>query len=414
MKVRDALTADVVVAGGGSAGVAAAIGAALCGARVVMIEQYGMLGGAATISSVLTHCGFFDRAGNQVVGGVGQLFLDVLSAQKAYREDVGQVSGNRIVVLDLETTKRALDDLVTRPGLTVALHSRVIDAEMSGRTLESARFVHRGGAADVRARAFVDASGDGELSSVVGAGVITHDDKVRQLATQIIRVARVAESAPLDSSSIGAAVAAYQVDGVSFTRTRGPAVRLPSGEAMLVIDDVVADALSFFSLTDAELRSRWLAYHYVEALRRRMPGWEDAFLVATGPQLGIRESRHVVGRDTLTGRDVTAGRRREDGVARGGWPMEAHHDGRTQMSFIRDDEHYDIPLGCLRAAEIDNLWMAGRLISADRDAYSSARVMGTAFATGHAAGVAAALQAGGSAVTAPVVRQELAAQGALI
>ena len=139
-------------------------------------------------------------------------------------------------------------------------------------------------------------------------------------------------------------------------------------------------------------------------------------IIFTAAQIGVRESRHLVGRETLRREDVVTARRRPDaGVARCGWPIEEHEGvGETRYTPIAGKGFYDIPLGALHSADRANLWAAGRLLSADGDAFCSARVMGTAFATGHAAGVAAALEADGREPLVADVQRELLAQDALI
>lgn len=185
---------------------------------------------------------------------------------------------------------------------------------------------------------------------------------------------------------------------------------------MQIVDQCV-DALDAHDLTRAETAARIQAWEYLSAFRNSMPGWQDAYLVGTGPQIGVRETRHIVGRYEVTAADVLSARRRpDDGIARCGWPLEAHHGvGTTRYTPIEGRAFYDIPLDALHSADLDNLWAAGRLVSSDPGAYCSLRVMGTAFATGQAAGVAAALQARLSAAPVPeTVRGELERQGALI
>src|SRR5690606_16389083 len=136
---------DVVVVGGGAAGIAAAVGAARSGSEVCLIEQYGFLGGAATNSSVLTHCGFFDQTGAQVVRGVGQEVLDRLDAHRLYRTHTVPESGNTIVLLDLETTKTVYDELVTSAGVELLLHSTLVGATTEEGRITGVEVAHRGG-----------------------------------------------------------------------------------------------------------------------------------------------------------------------------------------------------------------------------------------------------------------------------
>ncbi|MBW4096462.1 MAG: FAD-dependent oxidoreductase, partial [Acidobacteria bacterium] len=318
---------DVVVVGGGAAGVAAAIGAAQCGSAVCLIEQYGFLGGAATASSVLTHCGFFDQTKTQVVQGIGQKLLDKLHQRNIYRTETFSGSGNTVVLLDLETTKTAFDELVAEAGVTLFLHSSLVSAATRDGLIDEVEVAHRGGRIRIRGRAFVDGSGDGSLIAAAGADAIISPTDERQASTLVMRVGGVAEDADLSVEGQASAVRSYtEQTGASLTRDNGTAVRMPiSGEVMLLLADQHRDVLDVRELTAAEVQARQQCWHYFEAFRNFLPGWGSSFLAATGPQLGIRESRRLRGRDSVSADDVSSGRKRpDDAVARCGWPMEDH------------------------------------------------------------------------------------------
>jgi hypothetical protein len=179
--------------------------------------------------------------------------------------------------------------------------------------------------------------------------------------------------------------------------------------------DLATEGLSGSDLAAAELAARRQAWEFLPFLRE-LPGFEKAFIMTTGPQLGIRETRRPRSLGDVTGEDGRTGRRRDDGIARGCWPMEVHEaPGRVVFVPIGGDGFFDIPNTAIQAEGIGNLRLAGRVTGADRQAYGSTRVMGTAFATGQSAGVSAALQAQQGAVPgAASVRRELQAQGAIV
>lgn len=418
MAIKNHAAFDVVVAGGGAAGVAAAVGAARSGARVALLEKTGSLGGAAVSASVLTYCGFFSRRGELVVAGVGQRFLDLLAEDHLYLTHTSPETGNKVVLLDLETTKRALDRLVMEAGVEVLLHVDVVGASATHGKVEAVSYAHAGSMYTITAESFVDATGDGALGAASGAEMEVAAPGLRQVSTMVMRIGGVSEDAILTGDSAEAAIRAYRHSTeADMPRTRGPLVRLPlSREIMALLVDLDGDMLDPVQHTRAEQTGRTQALNYWRALREGVPGWERSYLVETGPTLGIRETRRYVARERITREDVASGRRRaDDVVARGGWPMESHVGvGNTEYGGIRDDAWFDIPLGATRAASFANLWAAGRLVSSDPDAYASTRVMGTAFATGHAVGVAAALQARDGSVDITKIQATLRDQQALL
>lgn len=409
---------DVVVIGGGSAGIAAAIGAARAGASVCLVEKYGFLGGAATTSSVLALCGFFDQNKNQVVAGVGQQVLDQLSARNIYQTQTVPETGNTIVLLDLETTKSVYDDLVTAAGVRLLLHSQLISATVTDGQITAVAVVHRGGIENITGRAFVDCSGDGALIDAANARAIVSVPSERQASTLVMRVGAVSEDADLSMAGMTRAVDAYRSSSeIAMVRSNGIAVRMPlSREVMLLIADHHGDALDVEDLTAAEVQSRRLSWQYLAAFQQSLVGWEHSFLASTGPQLGIRETRRLHGRHAVSADDVANGRKSPaDAIARGGWPMEDHVAvGITKYGGIANKGWYHVPYGAICSATTDNLWAGGRLVSSDNRAYASLRVMGTSFATGQACGVAASVYADRGAHDCARTRALLDEQGALI
>lgn len=409
----------MVVVGGGSAGIGAAIGAAHTGAAVHVLERHPYLGGAAIASSVLSYCGFYDQRRELVVDGVGGDLLARLRAGNASEEITFKWSGNTVVLIDPEFTKLTLDAMLTDAGVSLGLHSHLTAATCTGAEITDVTAITSGLERRISAAVFVDASGDGNLAHAAGASLAVLPAHERQAATLSMRIGGVRPDAPISSELMRQAVAEHnRVSERKLARDHGPAARLPlSGEVTMQIVDQSVDALDAHDLTRAETDARIQAWAYLNAFRNSMPGWEDAYLVGTGPHIGVRETRHLVGRYEVTAEDVLSARRRpEDGIARCGWPLEAHHGiGSTRYTPIEGRAFYDIPLDALRSVDRDNLWAAGRLVSCDPQAYCSLRVMGTAFATGQAAGVAAALQARLGTAPAPAsVREELARQGALV
>ncbi len=411
---------DVVVIGGGSAGVAAAIGAARAGGRTALIEAGGFLGGAATRSSVLAWCGFFpQRPGPgggvppaRLVGGVGAAALAELARMDVDVAPYLSATGNWNIRLDPEATKAALDRVVEVPGLDLLLHTSLIDATVNGRRIEAIRLGDRRGLREVTARAFVDCSGDAMLAFAAGATpcALHRVGGPIQPASHPVRLGGVAPGAWADKAARAAALATIERRlGVAELRADGGFVSILPGtdDIWWLAVEVETNGLDGADLTRAERDGRAVVRRGVEALRRVAPGYECATIVATGPAIGIRESRHAATREPLREAALAAGTRTADEVALGGWPMEIHGGpGRVEYRPIGAAGAYGIPLGALRSADVDDLWFGGRTVGADPAAYASVRVMGTAFATGHAAGIAAVLGDDVAVVRAELMRQD--------
>ncbi|SHH97380.1 FAD-dependent oxidoreductase [Marivita hallyeonensis] len=389
---------DVVVAGGGAGGVGAALGAACAGAKVLLVEKYGFLGGAATNAQVLAYCGFFQQGPNPIkaVGGAADLVLDELRRLglncDPYRSPTTM---NWIILLEPEAVKLALDRVLEANGVDVLLHTRVAAATRTADRIESVTLAGMDGRTRVTAEAFVDGTGDANLSLVAGVPCrIGNAEGQLQAISSPIRIGGRDMSKPIDRAAIKAAFAKYNADGrwPSARDDGGIYTEVPNtGEMWWMMFDHPLPDLSSASFTKAERAARDAAHDYVALLRKEVPGFENAYLVQTGPQIGIRESRHPAARYELTGADLATGRQRDDGVAKAAWPMEDHSvAGKPKYTSIGGDGWASIPLDALRAKGLDNLFYAGRTIGADPLAYASIRVMGTAFATGDAAGQAAA------------------------
>lgn len=413
---------DVAVVGGGAAGIAAAVGARAAGARTLLVERYGFLGGAATNAGVLSYCGFFVRgdACRRIVGGVGGQVLATLSGLGFDIAPVRAPSGNWIVMLDPEALKVALDRIVAGPGIDCRLHCTLVGARRSGPRLEAITLYDHAGAFDVEATAFVDASGDADLGAAARVPPFAAGPaRPRQHASITVRIGGVPPEAAVDRRLLADLVRRTDAGAskAHLRRQGGHFIRLPrSNDLWWMGIDLVTDGLDSGDLGGAERDGRDLAWRFVELLRTAMPGFERAFIAASGPQLGIRDSRQLATRYCLTADDVLAGRTRDDAVACGCWPAELHGgDGGPTFEPVGGDGFYHVPLAAIHAAGLDNLWAGGRVIGCDERAYGSVRVMGTAFATGHAAGIAAAQFARNpTGAGADEVRQELLRQGAIL
>ena len=412
---------DVVVVGGGAGGTAAAIASAKFGAKTLLVERYGFLGGAATNAQVLSYCGFYTphKSLERAVGGVG---WEILSELKALGFDIAPVrskSGNWIVMLDLEAVKYALDRRILAQGVSLRLHTQLVKVERAGAAVTAITLADHSGMYQVEASAFVDASGEASLSTFAGVALSQNGGPGAQLqpASLPMTIDGVPSGVTFDRALMEELVRQHNQDtDLRIERfDGGPLMRLPvTGNVWWMVVDVNTDGITGEDLARAEIEARHRAWTSIEVLRRH-PGFERAHLVSTGPQLGIRESRRPRSRHDVTGDDARNGRRHADAIARASWPMEIHDaPGRTRYLPIGGSGFFDVPLGALEPDDLENLWFAGRVTGSDSEAYGSLRVMGTSFATGHAAGVCAAIWAGARSRDSAAVRTTLLEQGAII
>jgi hypothetical protein len=386
---------DVIVAGGGAAGIGAAVGAAQAGARTLLIERGSFLGGAATLRSVTTYCGLYlsgnpeTDAPTQVVFGVAEQILARLRRLGAVTPP--QTAHAVYVVFDPEALKITLDGVVADAGVDVIFETDLIDATRRNGNIESVTVSAFGETRSFDAPSFVDATGDAILALHGGAATRYGTDGRAQTGTLGVRYAGIPES--IDSAAIHQAITASQAAGIGpLTSYTGLVVRLPgSGDMVAYLADEDVDVRDAKSLSEAERNARAQAWAYLKVFRS-LPGAQNARIVTTGPQLGVRESRHILTRKQLSDDFVLSGTQDVSTVAVGAWPVEYHPGAGkpSQWEMVGGPGYYGIPLDALISRDTPNLFAAGRLLDGERKAAASLRVMGTSLATGQATGVAAA------------------------
>jgi hypothetical protein len=321
------------------------------------------------------------------------------------------------VVFDPEGVKRVLDALCVEGKVDVLLHAFVSKATRVGDRVTGLGYQDHAGLHEIEAKAFVDASGEGDLAAMAGAATRYGNHGAVNLGTLGTRFGGIPKDVTVTADQLGAAVQAARALGKGpFSKDRSVIARLPlSGDLVCYVASEDYDPRDTKSMSTAERRGREQAWAYLEVVRG-LPGCATAYLASTGPEFGTRESRHIEAVYQLTWKDIVEGRRQADGIALGAWGVEWHDRTTFESTFVYPPEKgaYEIPLSCLMSRDTPNLFAAGRVADGDQKAGASLRVMGTAFATGQAAGVAAAGFAAHGRTNAQAVRRILLSQGALI
>ena len=408
---------DVIIAGGGSAGVAAAIASAKSGARTLLIEKYNCLGGASTMRNVITYCGLYTLGETPkiVVGGIAARVLSELTRRNA-------VTGPHrhrgvYVVFDPETVKLVLDNLCQEAGVDVRLGGFVTTAERENDRVATVTVADHAGQQAFQAKAFVDCTGEGDLLTQSGADTRYGNGEYVNLGTLSTRFGGIPADVKVDIHDIAEAVKRLGAESGELTKDRSVAPRLPfSHDLVCYMASADYDPRDANSMTAAEQYGRRQAWLYLEAIRS-IPGCEGAYLVTTGPEFGTRESRHIESKRMFLWDDVLERRKFDDCIALGAWGAEWHSrkDYKSTLDVPPEGEAYQIPMSCLTSRNTSNLFAAGRLAYGDKLGGAAIRVMGTAFATGQACGVAAAQVADtGDELSIESLRKSLLGQGAIL
>jgi hypothetical protein len=441
---------DVLVVGGGPAGIGAAVGAARAGARVVLAERYGFLGGNATAALVMPLMSFHTSqlpsgtpkpmnllpddqgaGGETVIDGVLRELMERLvrgggaippSMQTGY-----------VVPFDPEIFKTVALDLLDDAGVEFLFHA-FASGVIEGQEKTDVVFETKSGPLVIRARAVADCTGDGDIAALAGARYeIGRDiDGLVQPMTLMFRMVEfqrerfgeyVAEHPDqwrgvhglwdLIRTATEAGELELQREDLLFFATPHPReVSINSTRITRVLGTDVWD------LTYAEWAGRRQLRQIADFLKKRVPGFEEAYVAQSGVHAGVRETRRITGEYQLTVEDLLNVRKFEDVIARGSYPVDIHNPAGkgTLLRRIPAGEAYDIPLRALLPQGVPRVIVAGRCLSGTHEAHSSYRVMPIAMATGHAAGVAAALAARRGVATRDVravdVQEELLRQGA--
>lgn len=391
---------DVVVVGGGFAGVGAAIAAAREGKKVRLIEKYNALGGAAVYDLVNPFMRYWawkdDNRKEKIMLSAG-IFSEII-------EKIKEMDGFRdpgCTHFNDEYLKVILNRMMLDAGVELLYGTYVVGANMNGKKIESVTVSNVSGTYDIYADQFIDATGDANLAHLAGFPykIGRESDGLCQPMTLCFRVANV-DLTGTDYVSLKTEMNAL------YTRLKEEGEITNPREDILMFRTLVDNIMHFNTtrvvkldptnaedVTKAEIIAREQIFELYDILRENIPAFKNAMLISSGIQIGARESRMIVGEHTLNKDEMLAYTKFEDGIAACNYDIDIHSpDGSgTSHFYFPAGTYYTIPYGCLVPVESENLLVAGRCISATHEAQASIRIMPTVCTIGEAAGVAAAI-----------------------
>ncbi len=416
---------DVVVIGGGPAGLMAAAAAARAGRSVILIERYGYLGGAGTAGGLSTFCGLHANVHGehrQVIHGLADELLARIAAMDGLSEPHLSL-GNRVMAqaFDISAYKVAADELLASGGVRLLYHALAASVVMSAPDVIDAVLIEsKSGRQAIRGRVFIDGSGDGDVAAWAGVPFEKSDPATEMLYPSLMF--RINGVDPVRAGRAWEVVAAKMDEAEaagthSFPRKR-PIVRpqrhpiewrsnmtqiaTPSGAA---VDGTSVEELSYGEIVGR--RQSWDAFEFIKSVT---PGFEDSYIVDIAPQIGIRETRRIIGAYQLTEDDILDCADFPDTIGVNGWPIEAHVTGDVLIKFPHDPGgrgFNQLPFRMIVPQAVSNLYVVGRCASMTHGGQSSARVTGPCFAMGEAAGIAADLALKGGTACADIDVTEL-------
>lgn len=441
---------EVLVVGGGPSGLGAALGAAALKADVILAERYGFLGGNATASLVMPLMSFHTQnprpekegvatlfptdhgRGDPVIGGVLTTLLEHLV--KAGGAIPPSLKTGYMVPFDPEIFKMVALELLDEAGVHFLLHAFASGAIVEHHKIKGVVFETKSGPIIINAKVVIDCTGDGDIAARAGAPfeVGREDDRLVQPMTLMFRMAEFERAAfetyvkehpdqwrgvyglwdLVQKATVAGELELPREDVLFFATPHEREVSVNSTRLTRVLGTDVWD------LSYAEWQTRRQMRQIVAFFKRYVPGFEKSYLVQSGTNVGVRETRRIMGEYLLTAEDILGARKFPDVIARSTYPIDVHNpEGRgTMLKRLPPGESYDIPLGCLLPQKVEGLLVAGRCISGTHEAHSSYRVSPVAMALGQAAGVCAALAAkdGKEPREMPIkeIQSELIRQGA--
>jgi len=438
LRQQSRLDVDVVVVGGGAAGLAASCTAAKQGLNVVLLERYGFCGGAAVAGMSGTICGLYlAREGamgkpEKIIGGFVENFINAMNRRNGLTDPI-RYGETYTLVHDPLVWRESADDLLEESGVNIIYHATVIGTLLDGDRIAGVTAYTKQGILEIRSKIVIDASGDADIFAMTGLETFMGQDGRVQNPTAIFRIGGVNVNRFLDfygnDSIMPKSVTEQIIECNKSGKYKLPRTKIflfptPKDNELLcnctrVIgrDGRELNPLNYVDLTEAEQEGRKQVRQYEQFFREYLPGCENAYVNETSVQVGIRQSRQIQGLEVLKNEDVLNKKKNASSIARSPWPIELHSGDKPKLVWLYED-YYDIPLECFLPIKGEGLLAAGRCLSAEHEAMASARVTAQCFSYGHAIGHAAALSINeGIAVRdlkAHDVRRQMIKEGALL
>ncbi|MDD6735930.1 MAG: FAD-dependent oxidoreductase [Clostridiales bacterium] len=375
---------NLIVVGGGLAGVAAAVSAAREGLSVLLIEKFGCLGGAMTNSLVYPFMPYSTKSGKLLSDGI---FTEMLERKKKYSDS------------SWESYKCVFDDMVTEAGVDVLFHSTVFEANTEHRLIKSVSVATKSGIMEFEADFFIDCSGDGELIAMTNCDyqLGRESDGLSQPMTTCFRVCGVdVELFNSERTMLQERYEKYQEENKIINPREDILVFCGYGKGVLHFNTtrvVKHNPVDPVEVSKAEMLARKQVMEMMDFLKENSKAFSDATLISVASHIGVRESRKLKGVHILTADELFNFVDFEDTIALGNYPIDIHNPAGkgTTIIHIEDNKYYRIPYRSLLPKEYDNMLVAGRCLSATHEAQSSVRIMPICACLGEAAGVAAAI-----------------------
>ena len=427
---------DVVVVGGGTAGFCAAVAAARNGAKTALIERFGMLGGTMTVGGVAAPA-LFHAHGKQIISGIGWELFEHL-AEKGYASlpPAPFTARHPLLAVEINPLQTACEmaDMALEAGVELRYHQQLVHANTENGTVTDIAVITYSGLEKIKAKMFIDASGEGTLCAMAGAEYELgqelqpatlnfylggHETGKADLADVQKMYTEALETGELSVHDVwGGGIGSF-VGGRGRKESQGKNyAQNPGCNANHVYPFNGADAES---RTMGEIEGRRSIRRLLQWLNKNVPGHENSYAVSVSPIVSARESRRILGNAYITGDDYVNGVAKEDSVCYSFYPIDVHRgDTKSALDneFLTEGRVPGIPMGALTAKGFENLFRAGRIASGDRRAQSAYRVQASCMAMGQAVGTAAAMcvkeNISAPSVDVPALRKTLDAQGAIV